>query len=368
MTAHGSRSSLARNWHLGIAALAVALATSAVAQTPPMSIVTGSERSTSIQIGRDLQALVARPAGLELRPLASEGSAANVHRLRNEAGVRLGLVQSDVYQAYLDEAKADNADAQRLSAPLRVVMPLYDEEMYFVVRADSPLNYVHEIEGRRINVGPIGGGTALSANTLYRQLFGADIAAGKISHLANEEALLKLATGNTMDVAIIFTGQPARLFAEMKQEARQYIKLLRLTPDALQAASVLKSFHATSIRASSYPSWLAEDVPTLGTRVMLVTYDFNLTISAQQQLVRFAQSLCANFQRLRDEGHPKWQEVLTELPALGEGWRYHAPTQSVLSNCRDAEIPSVAQGPVTKACAQDRKALGLCARSGGGKF
>ena len=219
-------------WLLVVAALAGTIATSASAQTPPMSIVTGSERSTSIQIGRDLQTLVARPAGLELRPLLSEGSAANVHRLRNEAGVRLGLVQSDVYQAYLDEAKAGNADAQRLSAPLRVVMPLYEEEMYFVVRADSPLNYVHEIEGRRINVGPIGGGTALSASALYRQLFGAEMAAGKISHLANEDALLKLATDNTMDVAIIVTGQPARLFSDMKQEARRYIKLLRLSPDS----------------------------------------------------------------------------------------------------------------------------------------
>jgi uncharacterized protein len=352
-----ARSSFLSGWLLPFAALATA-------QTPPMSIVTGSERSTSIQIGRDLQTLVARPSGLELRPLVSEGSAANVHRLRTEAGVRLALVQSDVYQAFLDEAKADTADAQRLSAPLRVVMPLYDEEIYFVVRADSPLNHVHEIEGKRINVGPIGGGTALSATNLYRQLFGAEIAAGKISHLANEEALLKLATGSVMDVAIIVTGQPARLFSEMKQEARQYIKLLRLSPDAFQAASVLKSFHATSIRASSYPSWLTEDVPTLGTRVMLVTYDFNLS-SGTQQLVRFAKSLCANFQRLRAEGHPKWQEVSLELPALSEGWLYYMPTQSDLSNCHNAETPSAAQATATKACAQDRKALGLCPRSGG---
>ena len=29
--------------------------------------------------------------------------------------------------------------------PLRVIVPLYNEEIYFIVRADSPLNFVHEI-------------------------------------------------------------------------------------------------------------------------------------------------------------------------------------------------------------------------------
>ena len=39
--------------------------------------------------------------------------------------------------------------------PLRVIMPLYNEEIYFIVRADSPLNYVHEIKDAKINVGPL---------------------------------------------------------------------------------------------------------------------------------------------------------------------------------------------------------------------
>ncbi len=59
--------------------------------------------------------------------------------------------------------------------PLRVIMPLYNEEIYFVVRADSPLQYVHDIRGARINTGPIGSGTALTTTTLYRSMFGEPI-------------------------------------------------------------------------------------------------------------------------------------------------------------------------------------------------
>src|SRR5439155_5403593 len=82
--------------------------------TPPLvayKIVTASERGTYIQIGRDLAKFVAPDAEIELEVLPSVGSAENVQRLRYEPGVRFALVQSDVYQAFLDQASAGNAEA-----------------------------------------------------------------------------------------------------------------------------------------------------------------------------------------------------------------------------------------------------------------
>ena len=101
-------------------------------------IVTGPERGTYIQIGQDLAKWVADPIGMNLDVLASKGSAENVQRMRYEPGVKFALVQSDVYQAYLDMAKAGNEEAGKIIQPLRLIMPLYNEEIYFVVRSDSP--------------------------------------------------------------------------------------------------------------------------------------------------------------------------------------------------------------------------------------
>jgi TRAP-type uncharacterized transport system substrate-binding protein len=95
--------------------------------TPEYKIVTASERGTYIVLGRDLATLVAPRAGIELEALPSAGSAENVRRLRYEPGVKLALVQSDVYQAFLDQAAGGNADAARMIRPLRVIMPLYNE-------------------------------------------------------------------------------------------------------------------------------------------------------------------------------------------------------------------------------------------------
>jgi uncharacterized protein len=343
--------------------LAIVLTSTALA-APPLRIVTGSDRGTYIQIGRDLARQVAEPAGITLEVMPSKGSSENIQRLRSEAGVRLALVQSDVYQAFLDEASAGNADALRLIKPLKVVMPLYNEEIYFVTRADSPLNYLHEIRDKRINVGPIGSGTALSATTVYRLMFGSAMAEKNTSFLNNEDALLKLATDKSIDVVIVVAGQPAKLFADMKPEARQFIKLLRLNEQAPESQAALATYFSAQVRASSYPNWLTEDLPTLTTKAMLVTYDFHGG-APQEMLTQFARSMCRNFANLKSEGHPKWQEVSLTLPPLGKGWNYYGPAERELSRCAStlAQAPSGLSATTranANACTRDQKVLGLC--------
>jgi uncharacterized protein len=119
-------------------------------------IVTGSERGTYIQIGRDLAKWVADPAGIDLEVLTSAGSAENVRRMRKDEGVKFALVQSDVYQAFLDEAAAGKREAGDMIGPLRAIMPLYDEEIYFVARVDAPMTYIHEIKNKVLSVGALG--------------------------------------------------------------------------------------------------------------------------------------------------------------------------------------------------------------------
>ena len=193
--------------------------------------MTASARGTYIQIGRDLASTVAPSADIELEVLPSAGSAENVRRLRYEPGVKFAIVQSDVFQAFLDQAAAGNAEANRIIRPLRAIMPLYNEEIYFIVRADSNLNYIHEIKGARINAGELGSGTALTTTTLYRLMFNEPIADAKASFLSNEDALVKLISSNSLDVVAVIAGQPAKLLVDMKPEARQHIKLLKFDPD-----------------------------------------------------------------------------------------------------------------------------------------
>lgn len=317
----------------------------------PYKIVTASERGTYIQIGRDLARFVAPTAKIELEALPSAGSAENIHRLRYEAGVKLALVQSDVYQAFINQGNAGDANAAAIIRPLRVVMPLYNEELYFIVRADSPLNHVHEIRDARINVGALRSGTAMSSTTLYRMMFERPLGDDRMSFLSNEDALIKLTGDKSIDVVVVVAGQPAKLLVDMKPEARSLIKLLRFDPEHPTAKPVLKTYFATSVKASSYPSLLTEDIPSLAVKAYLVTYDYQQAFT-KDRLGQFARSLCENFSQLQTGGHPKWKEVSLAMPQLGQGWSYFDPTARELARCT--------QKPAAKACTTEQKILGLC--------
>ena len=131
-------------------------------------------------------------------------------------------MQSDVYQAFLDQAASGNAEAGRMIRPLRVIMPLYNEEIYFIARADSPLQLRARDQGREDQRrAAAAAGRRCRATTIYRLMFGAaDARRERVSYLTNEEALVKLAGDKSIDVVVIVAGQPAKLLADMKPEAR----------------------------------------------------------------------------------------------------------------------------------------------------
>jgi TRAP transporter TAXI family solute receptor len=322
-------------------------------------IVTASERGTYIQIGKNLAQFVAPTADFELEALPSAGSAENVRRLRFESGVKFALVQSDVYQGFLDQAASGNADAKDMIRPLRVILPLYNEEIYFIVRADSELNFIHEIRNAKINVGELGSGTALTTTTLYRLMFDAPVPQRTATFLANEEALVKLIGDKSIDVVAVIGGQPTKLLADMKPEARNLIKLLKFDPAQPASQAALKTYVRATVRASSYPNLLTEDLPGLAVKAFLVTYDFSLK-STEDSLRRFARSLCQNFVVLQEKGHPKWREVELALPDLGRGWIYYPATTNELRSCIAARGKQQAAAVASKACSQQEQVLGLC--------
>ena len=293
------------------------------------SIATGNARETNFQIGRDLATVVAPDAGVALDVLATKGSADNLHRVTDEARVALAIVQYDVIQAYVNEAGRGDAAALHIVRPLRIVMPLYTEEMYFIVRNDSPMKAIQDIRGKRIAVGVQGSGSASTAAAVYRRMFRTPIAPRDARHLTDEQALAALTVDRSVDVVV--AAQPARLFADMKPQARAYIRLLALDDRDPSSREALKHYFPAKILARNYPSLLTADVPTLSVMSFLVTSD-RPGNPLTPRLADLARSLCANLATLRATGHPKWREV--DLgQRFGTGWTYAAASEREFERC-----------------------------------
>lgn len=323
------------------------------------SIATASDKGTYFKIGVDLARFVAPESDIELQVLPTSGSAANIRHLRYDAGVKLAIVQADVYQAFVDRAAQGNPDAAAMIRPLRVVLPLYNTEIHYIVRADSPLNYLHDIRDARINGGLVGSGAALITHTLYRMMFGRPMPEANASYLSNEEALVKLVSDKSIDVVVVAAGQPAPLIANMKADAQNFIKLLKFDPDHPSSRQALTVYSHSVIVPSSYPQLLKESLTTVSVGAFLVTYNF-VQGSTVEHLTQFARSLCRQFQLLREKGHPKWREVELTLPRLPQGWLYYGPTTRELRACSSQPAAPRAPAAAVTACSAEERILGLC--------
>jgi TRAP transporter TAXI family solute receptor len=345
-----------------IAFIAVAACAFMLQQAPaqagiPYKIVTADQRGTYFAIGSDLAKMVASRADIDLEVVATSGSAENVKLLRHEPGVKLAIVQADVYQAFVERGASKNPEAARIIRPLRVILPLYNTEIHYIARADSELNYLHDIKDSKINGGLVGSGAAFITHTLYRMMFNGAMPDAAATYLPNDQALVKLITDKSVDVAVVAAGQPAPIIANMKPEAQKFVKLLKFDPSHPTSKQAMKIYSPATVRAGSYPNLIKEDFTTISVGAFLVTYDYSLQ-GTVEHLTRFARELCQQFPELQAKGHPKWREVELTLPALNDGWTYYGPTAKELRNCRPGQQKVVAKP--AKACSAEEKILGFC--------
>src|SRR4030095_2284022 len=92
--------------------------------------------------------------------------------------------------------------------PLRVILPLYNTEIHYIARADSELNYLHDIKDSKINGGLVRSRAALITPTLYRMMFNGAMPDAAATYLPNDQALVKLITDKSVDVAVVAGGEP----------------------------------------------------------------------------------------------------------------------------------------------------------------
>jgi TRAP-type uncharacterized transport system substrate-binding protein len=81
-----------------------------------MSILTGAKTGTYYRFGTDIADLLRKECGAEIAVKESQGSLANLQRLRHEANSQLAIVQQDSLD-YLKKAAASDPSSRRSPAP-----------------------------------------------------------------------------------------------------------------------------------------------------------------------------------------------------------------------------------------------------------
>lgn len=315
-----------------------------------VSLFTTADSQTQAEIGQDIERFIAAPADVRLGFIKALGPADTLLNLQKEPGWSLAILPLDALVAYANLAELGNADANQLLSPVRVIAPLFANEIYFIVRQDSEYFSFNDIQNAHINVGLPSGTTALSVGNLYRLLFDQAIPEGNLSTLKHDEALISLITEKGVDVVAIVGDQPLKLLADMKPEARQYIRLLKFDVSHPSSKGVLNFYSPATIWSANYQNLLAEDHASIAVTQYLVAYRRRVG-DPDPSMRNFIRSWCSNSARMKAEGNLKWrrnaasgdQQIPLKLPRVDFGV------------C--AKDSSLNRQPV---CAQELRVLGLC--------
>ena len=233
-------------------------------------------------------------------------------------GAALGAAPAALAVARYDALQAAAGDAS--APPLAVLTPLYTEELVFVVRADSPLEFIHQIADQPIDAGPVGSARWLTGQTVYRRMFGALMPAAAPPRAGAQAALRGLIDGSAAGVVLLVAPQPVAALDALPPEARRAVKVLRLDPAHPSSRNALQAYLPATLAAGAAPADRAQagaaadlGTPTLASMVFLVA---RAPVDAPQTdaLARVAATLCASLPALQRSGDPKWRSVRLGVP------------------------------------------------------
>lgn len=273
------------------------------------NIMTGGPSGTYIKIGRDIAAL-GKACGQTLNVVESAGSLENFIGVRNRRNTQFGIVQNDVLE-YLKTFEANDADIQQAVRGVRIMFPLYNEEVHVLARTE--VRSMADLAGKKVAIGVKDSGTYLTASLMLDILQVKDIEKIEVNP---DKALPQLQSGE-IDAFFYVAGAPASLFQGDAIDGTKF----HLVP--ITDAPLLATYIPAKIEAGLYP-FQKESVDVVAVKAVLMTYDYDKARNAYHRdsckaVADFSNYIISNLDKLQATGHPKWKTV--DLTALPPGWK-----------------------------------------------
>ncbi len=273
-----------------------------------VGMVTGSKTGTYFRFGKEISE-IAKPYGLNIIVKDSKGSLANIKRIRSPENAAIGIVQSDVL-GYLKDHPESVAIANRL----RLIFSLYNEEVHLF--ALKEIQDVKDLHGKTVVFGAEGSGNWLTSKNIMRLV---GIKPSKTLNLDPPEAVLSVLTGRA-DAMIYVAGKPVKLFKSLQRDKlpQKYLKLIEKVHFVpLNHPALLKGEYVASEIGTQEYSWFKKNITTIAVKAVLVSYDFYNAHNQYyrlrcKQLSVLGRALRENLDKLKQTGHPKWNEVILD--------------------------------------------------------
>ena len=259
-------------------------------QAIELRLMTGSEQGTYYQIGQETSKVTDR-TGIHLQVLPSQGSWENIVALFN-SDTEFAILQVD---AFMQAAKnLYRNTAVKIDDEIRVVMPLYREEIHVIKALDTELDFAGQ-KSFVVGCGKENSGSCLTAVVIEE-------AYGKVFKYVQSDYETAFASlkGGALDLVIITAGKPYPMLVD--QSGLELVPLPRFD-------KVTEFYSRASLGPKDYP-WMKKEIETYAVRSVLATMIQEEDGLANDLVGSVHFALRVNEGELKKNGHPKWDDVL----------------------------------------------------------
>ena len=251
--------------------------------------------------------------GLIASAVSSRGSVDNVNAILS--GLRnSGFAQSDVaYWAYTGTGTMEGKEPAK---ELRTIAALFQEHIHLVALAESDINSVADLKGKRVSLDEPGSGTYVDAKLILgvNGLGVDDVQAEALKGNAAAEAL----RNGKIDAFFVVAGYPTGAIVELASAAD-----IKLVPISGAGAEKLVSDYGFFAQ-SDIPSGTYEGVASTAT-VAVGAQWFTSSNEDEELIYNITKALWNNESRkLMDVGHAKGKAITPESALAGVGVPLHA--------------------------------------------
>ncbi|MGB6534528.1 MAG: TAXI family TRAP transporter solute-binding subunit [Xanthobacteraceae bacterium] len=270
-----------------------------------IAIVSGNPNATYLTIAYDLSDVLDDGANFRVLPVIGKGGGQNIKDVRFLKGIDLGITQSIILNEFRESNEIGNIDNR-----IDYLAKLFNEEMHVVVRADSPITSLADLDGKVVNFSDIGSGSQLSSQDIFRRLG----IHPKEVNMGQGDGVVKLKKGE-IAATILIAGKPTGLMGKLRASEG-----LRFLPVAF-AKPLQADYLPAVLTHADYPGMVepGHDVNTIAVSAVLICYNWPRDSDRYRRIAEFVDRFFPKLGELqKPPHHPKWRE--TNLAAVLPGW------------------------------------------------
>jgi TRAP-type uncharacterized transport system substrate-binding protein len=291
----------------------------AAASNWTVGLMAGALDETALRMASNMASVLNDGPDLRLVPMIGESSIRNVTDLFYLKGVDAVIVQSDV----LTHLRRTNV-MREIDNRLQYVAKLHSAELHVLSR----MTYLclADLSGRKVNFGPAGSGSALTAQAVFE----AARVEVQPSYLAYDVAADQLRKGE-LDAVVFVSGKPASAFDRIRYTEGVHFLDVDFS-DTLQ-----RDYLPAILTHDDYPDLIApeETVSTIAVSAVLAVAKLPERSERYARLDRLVDRFFTNIEELRKApNHAKWREVTVSAPV--NGWTRFPAAQQWLKNHPDS--------------------------------